>query len=37
MAKEMTRFSQLNVMYQAGLAILGQANMRPQQVLSLLQ
>jgi flagellin len=37
MAREMTRYSQLNVMYQAGLAILGQANMRPQQILSLLQ
>jgi flagellin len=37
MAREMTRYSQLNVMYQAGLAILGQSNMRPQQILSLLQ
>lgn len=37
MAKEMTLYTQQNVMYQAGLAILGQANQRPQQILSLLQ
>ncbi|MCL2398194.1 MAG: hypothetical protein FWC91_00440 [Defluviitaleaceae bacterium] len=37
MAREMTMFSKRNVMYQAGLAILGQANQRPQMVLSLLQ
>jgi flagellin len=37
MAREMTTFSKRNIMYQAGLAILGQANQRPQQILSLLQ
>jgi len=36
MAKEMTDYSQLNVMYQAGIAILGQANQHPMQILSLL-
>jgi flagellin-like hook-associated protein FlgL len=33
----MTEFTQLNVKQQAGIAILAQANQRPQQVLSLLQ
>jgi flagellin len=37
MAKESTKYAQYNVMYQAGLAILAQANMRPQQILSLMQ
>jgi len=37
MAREMTLLSKRNVMYQAGLAILAQANQRPQMVLSLLQ
>jgi len=37
MAREMTHFSTRNVMYQSGLAILGQANQRPQMILSLLQ
>jgi flagellin len=37
MAYEMTAYTKRNVMYQAGLAILGQANHRPQQLLSLMQ
>ena len=37
MAAAMAEFTQYNVMYQAGLAILAQANQRPQQILSLLQ
>ena len=37
MAREMTLYSQYNIMNQAGMAILGQANMRPQQIISLLQ
>jgi|GEM_PF-680034 len=37
MAREMTFLSKRQVMYQAGLAILGQANQRPQMILSLLQ
>jgi len=37
MALEMTRYSQRNIMYQAGLAILGQANQRPQMLLQLMQ
>lgn len=37
MAREMTLLSKRNVMYQAGLSILGQANQRPQMVLQLLQ
>ena len=37
MARESTRFAQFNVMFQAALAIMGQANQRPQQVLALLQ
>jgi flagellin len=37
MAEAMTDFTQLNVRYQAGLAILAQANQRPQQILSLMQ
>jgi len=37
MARESTRFAQYNVMYQAAMSILGQANQRPQQLISLLQ
>ncbi|MCL1844736.1 MAG: hypothetical protein FWF77_02420 [Defluviitaleaceae bacterium] len=37
MARESTRFAQYNVMFQAALSILGQANQRPQQIVSLLQ
>jgi flagellin len=37
MAASMTAYTQLNVRYQAGIAILAQANQRPQQILSLLQ
>jgi len=37
MARETTRFAQYNVMFQAALAIMGQANQRPQQLISLLQ
>ena len=37
MAREMTMLSKRQVMYQAGLAILGQANQRPQMILQLLQ
>ena len=37
MARESTRFAQYNVMYQAALAILGQANQRPHQLIQLLQ
>jgi len=37
MARETTRFAQYNVMYQAAMAILGQANQRPQQIIQLLQ
>ncbi|MDR2751950.1 MAG: hypothetical protein LBC41_14945 [Clostridiales bacterium] len=37
MAEAMTQFTSLNVKYQAGIAILAQANQRPQQILSLLQ
>ncbi|MCL2664159.1 MAG: hypothetical protein FWE82_00960 [Defluviitaleaceae bacterium] len=37
MAFEMTAYSKRNVMFQAGLAILGQANQRPQQLLSIMQ
>jgi flagellin len=36
MAKEMTAYSSQNVMYQAGISIMTQANQRPQQVLALL-
>jgi len=36
-AREMTLYSKRQVMYQAGIAILGQANQRPQMILSLLQ
>jgi len=36
MALEMTRNAQYNIIQQAGIAILGQANQRPQQVLQLL-
>jgi len=37
MARESTRFAQHNVMFQAAQAMLGQANQRPQMLLSLLQ
>ena len=37
MAASMTEYAQNNVRYQAGIAILSQANLRPQQILSLLQ
>jgi len=37
MAKEMTNFTQKNVLSQAGTAMLAQANERPQTILSLLQ
>jgi flagellin-like hook-associated protein FlgL len=37
MARETTRFAQYNVMFQAAMSILGQANQRPQQIISLLQ
>lgn len=37
MAEEMAEFTQKNVLAQAGTAMLAQANMRPQNVLSLLQ
>jgi flagellin len=37
MARESTRFAQYNVMFQAAQAMLGQANQRPQQLLSLMQ
>ncbi|MDR2648541.1 MAG: hypothetical protein LBB94_02330 [Clostridiales bacterium] len=37
MAYAMTEYTQFNVKYQAGIAILAQANQRPQQILSLLQ
>jgi flagellin-like hook-associated protein FlgL len=37
MAKESTAFAQYSIMHQAALAILAQANQRPQQILSLLQ
>jgi flagellin len=37
MAMAMTLYTQYNVKYQAGMAILAQANQRPQQILSLLQ
>jgi flagellin len=36
-AKSMAEYTQMNVKYQAGVAILAQANQRPQQLLSLLQ
>ena len=36
-ARESTRLAQYNVMFQASMAILGQANLRPQQLISLLQ
>jgi flagellin len=36
-ARETTLYAQRNMMYQTGLAMLAQANMRPQQILSLLQ
>ena len=37
MAAAMSAFTQYNVSFQAGIAILAQANQRPQQILSLLQ
>jgi len=37
MARETTRFAQYNVMFQAAMSILGQANQRPQQIIQLLQ
>jgi len=37
MAAAMTEYTRYNVNYQAGIAILAQANQRPQQILSLLQ
>jgi flagellin len=37
MASAMTELTQNNIKYQAGIAILSQANQRPQQVLSLMQ
>ncbi len=37
MAKEMSIFTQKNVLVQAGTAMLAQANERPQNILSLLQ
>jgi len=37
MARETTHLAQFNVMYQAAMAVLGQANQRPQQILQLLQ
>jgi len=37
MARESTRFAQYNVMFQSAMAMLGQANQRPQQLISLLQ
>lgn len=37
MAKEMTQYTQQNVLSQAGVAMLSQANERPQNILSLLQ
>lgn len=37
MAEEMAEYTQLNVLAQAGTAMLAQANLRPQQILSLLQ
>lgn len=37
MARESTLYAQRNVMYEAGIAMLAQANQRPMQILSLLQ
>lgn len=37
MARETTRFAQYNVMFQAAMSVLAQANQRPQQIISLLQ
>jgi len=37
MAEEMTEFTQRNVLEQASISVLSQANDLPQQVLSLLQ
>ena len=37
MARETTRFAQYNVMFQAAMSILSQANQRPQQIIQLLQ
>ncbi|MDR0957903.1 MAG: hypothetical protein LBM16_01675 [Clostridiales bacterium] len=37
MAKEMMNFTKANVLQQAGISMLGQANQAPQSILSLLQ
>ncbi|MCL1843300.1 MAG: hypothetical protein FWF79_05765 [Defluviitaleaceae bacterium] len=37
MARETTRFAQYNVMFQAAMSVLSQANQRPQQILQLMQ
>jgi flagellin-like hook-associated protein FlgL len=37
MAREMSKYAMASVKHQAGLAILGQANQRPQMILQLLQ
>ncbi|MDR0271716.1 MAG: hypothetical protein LBI27_00150 [Clostridiales bacterium] len=37
MARETTAYAQYNVMFQAAMALLGQANQRPQQIIQLLQ
>jgi flagellin len=37
MARETTKYAQYNVMFQAAMSLLGQANQRPQQIISLLQ
>jgi len=37
MASEMAEYTQKNVLAQAGVSMLAQANMRPQNILSLLQ
>ena len=37
MAEEMTEYTQLTVLSQAGTSMLAQANNRPQQIMSLLQ
>jgi flagellin len=37
MAEEMAEYTQKNVLAQAGVSMLAQANMRPQNILSLLQ
>ena len=37
MAKEMTNFTKLNILQQAGTSMLAQANQAPQNILSLLR